>query len=176
MLRVINEAAQAYKGVIPEDRWNEPYMPADELRREIEAGVQFYGWFDKNRLLGVMGLQAVRGTTLIRHAYVHPDHQRRGVGGTLLEHLLDLADTRNILVGTWRDATWAIRFYAKRGFQQVTPDEKDRLLRAHWDIPERQVDASVVLRKVVEKTGDRPTIRASRRKHRCSRTTSPMKR
>jgi GNAT superfamily N-acetyltransferase len=155
MLRVINEAAKAYKGVIPEDRWKEPYMSAEELQREIEAGVQFFGWFDGETLLGVMGLQPVKGTMLIRHAYVRPDHQRRGVGGTLLEHLLGVADTQDILVGTWHDATWAIRFYEKRGFQQVTPNEKDRLLRAYWDVPERQVDASVVLRRVVEKTRDR---------------------
>jgi len=156
MLRVINAAAQAYKGVIPEDRWKEPYMPAAELQREIIAGVQFYGWYDRKQLLGVMGLQPVRDTTLIRHAYVHPDHQRRGMGGTLLEHLLELTDTQDILVGTWRDATWAIRFYEKQGFRQVTADEKDRLLRAYWDIPERQVDASIVLRKVLESTGDGP--------------------
>lgn len=152
MLRVINKAAQAYEGVIPEDRWKEPYMPAAELRREIEAGVQFYGWFDRHRLLGVMGLQRVRDTTLIRHAYVHPDHQRRGVGGILLVHLLDLADTRDVLVGTWYDATWAIRFYEKWGFRKVTPDEKVRLLRTYWAIPERQIETSVVLRKVMEKT------------------------
>lgn len=121
------------------------------MQREIEVGVQFFGRFYGETLLGVMGLQHVKDTTLIRHAYVRPDHQRQGVSGALLEHLLGLADTQDILVGTWSDAILAIRFYEKLDFQQVMSDEKNRLLRAYCDVPERQIDVSVVLRKVMEK-------------------------
>lgn len=148
ILKVINDAAQVYKGVIPDDRWKEPYMPAEELREEIEAGVWFFGWVEGGHLLGVTGIQALKGTTLIRHAYVLPECQRRGIGTKLLEHLLGLAETSEILVGTWTDATWAIRFYEKHGFKLVSSREKDRLLRTYWNIPERQIETSVVLRTI----------------------------
>jgi len=145
-LRVINDAAQAYKGVIPDDRWKEPYMSAEELAAEIEAGVRFFGWIEDGRLLGVAGIQAIKDTTLIRHAYVLTKCQRKGIGSRLLEHLLGLAKTAEILVGTWADATWAILFYETHGFNLVSPEEKDRLLRTYWNISHRQVETSVVLK------------------------------
>jgi len=146
ILRVVNDAAQTYKGVIPDDRWKEPYMSAEELKKEIEAGVGFYGWVEDNTLLGVMGIQHVKDTTLIRHSYVLTRCQRRGIGGKLLGHLKSLARTQEILVGTWQDATWAVRFYEKHGFKLVSHKEKDRLLRKYWNIPERQIETSVVLK------------------------------
>ena len=148
ILKVINDAAQAYKGVIPDDRWKEPYMSAEELKREIVADVRFFGWIEVGHLLGVTGIQALKDTTLIRHAYVLPGYQRQGIGTKLLEYLIGLADTPEIMVGTWADATWAIRFYEKHGFKLVSPREKDRLLRTYWNIPERQVETSVVLRTI----------------------------
>ena len=148
ILEVINDAAQAYKGVIPDDRWKEPYMSAEELGKEIEAGVEFFGWMKGERLLGVTGIQAVRDTTLIRHAYVLPAFQRKGIGARLLKYLMGLAGTDEVLVGTWAAATWAIRFYEKHGFKLVSSREKDRLLRAYWNIPDRQIETSVVLRAV----------------------------
>jgi GNAT superfamily N-acetyltransferase len=146
MLNVVNDAAQAYKGVIPEDKWKEPYMPAEELRKEIESGVEFYGWKEDNILVGVMGIQLVNDVTLIRHAYVLTNHQRRGIGAKLLKHLMSLARTSEVLVGTWEAAYWAIRFYQKHGFTLVSREEKDRLLRKYWNIPERQIETSVVLK------------------------------
>jgi GNAT superfamily N-acetyltransferase len=148
ILKVINDAAQAYKGVIPDDRWKEPYMSAGELRKEIEAGVRFYGWVEGGHLLGVAGIQALKDTTLVRHAYVLPGCQRRRIGTRLLEYLVGLVETPEVLVGTWSDAAWAIRFYEKHGFKLVSSREKDRLLRTYWNIPERQVETSVVLRKI----------------------------
>jgi len=148
ILKVINDAAQAYKGVIPDDRWKEPYMSAEELKGEIEAGIRFFGLVEGEHLLGVTGIQAIKDTTLIRHAYVLPGCQRRGIGTRLLEYLTDLAETPEILVGTWADATWAIRFYEQHGFKLVSPGEKDRLLRTYWNIPERQVETSVVLKTI----------------------------
>jgi GNAT superfamily N-acetyltransferase len=148
ILKVINDAAQAYKGVIPDDRWKEPYMSAEELRGEIEAGVRFFGWVEGGHLLGVTGIQALQDTTLTRHAYVLPGYQRQGIGTKLLEYLIGLVETQEILVGTWADVTWAIRFYEKRGFKLVSTREKDRLLRTYWNIPERQVETSVVLRTI----------------------------
>jgi GNAT superfamily N-acetyltransferase len=146
MLNVVNDAAQAYKGVIPEDRWKEPYMQAKELRKEIESGVEFYGWMENGALVAVMGIQLVNDVALIRHSYVLTDHQRRGIGEKLLKHLLGLARSSEVLVGTWEAAFWAIRFYEKHGFRLVSKEEKDRLLRKYWDIPERQVETSVVLK------------------------------
>lgn len=146
VLRVINDAAQAYRGIIPDDRWKLPYMSSEELKEEIEAGTRFFGWVENENLLGVMGIQPIRGTTLIRHAYVLTKCQGRGIGASLLRCLVGLAETAEILVGTWADATWAIRFYEKRGFKLVSQKEKDRLLRAYWTIPERQVETSAVLR------------------------------
>jgi len=148
ILKVINDAAQAYQGVIPADRWKEPYMSAEELKEEIEAGVWFFGWVERGHLLGVAGIQALKDTTLIRHAYVLPGCQGKGIGKRLLEYLVGLAGTPEVLVGTWADATWAIRFYEKHGFKLVSSREKDRLLRAYWHIPERQVETSVVLKTI----------------------------
>lgn len=148
MFHVINTAATAYAGVIPSDRYNEPYMPLSELCGEIDAGVRFWGLFDDAdaALLGVMGVQDVDDVTLIRHAYVQPERQRGGVGGRLLAHLVEPAE-RPLLVGTWAAAWWAVAFYERHGFTLVTPAEKDRLLHRYWSIPERQVETSVVLRR-----------------------------
>jgi GNAT superfamily N-acetyltransferase len=145
VLNVVNDAAEAYRGVIPKDRWKEPYMSAEELRGEIESGVEFYGWED-DVLVAVMGIQQVNDVTLIRHAYVLANRQRRGIGKKLLKHLLSLARTSEVLVGTWEAAHWAIRFYEKHDFKLVSKEEKDRLLRKYWNIPERQVETSVVLK------------------------------
>jgi GNAT superfamily N-acetyltransferase len=144
ILEIVNAAAEAYRDAIPADRWHEPYMPADELDAEIGAGVEFWGYED-GELEGVMGVQDVGDVDLIRHAYVRPGTQGRGIGGELLAHLTRLREGRRILVGTWAAATWAIRFYERHGFEQVPPAEKTRLLRAYWTIPERQVETSVVL-------------------------------
>ena len=146
ILKVINNAARAYRSVIPDDRWKEPYMSAEELKEEIEAGVQFFGWVEDEHLLGVVGIQPIKDTTLIRHIYVLAECQRRGIGIRLVKYMMGLAQTPEILVGTWADATWAIRFYQKHRFKLVSPEEKDRLLRTYWNIPERQVETSVVLR------------------------------
>ncbi len=147
MYAIINAAATAYAGVIPDDRYHVPYMPADELRDEIAAGVRFWGWQDADRLDGVMGIQDVDDVTLIRHAYVRPGRQGCGIGTRLLAHLMRLPH-RPMLVGTWADATWAVHFYERHGFRMVSRREKDRLLRRYWSIPERQVHTSVVLRLI----------------------------
>ncbi|HMF31504.1 MAG TPA: GNAT family N-acetyltransferase [Candidatus Lokiarchaeia archaeon] len=141
---VINAAAQAYKGHIPADRWKEPYMPEEELTREISAGVVFWGAEEGGVLVGLMGLQEVQDVDLIRHAYVRPDWQGEGVGGRLLAHLLSIAD-RPTLVGTWAAATWAIHFYEDHGYQLVGKKTKNRLLQKYWVISARQVETSVVL-------------------------------
>ena len=141
---IINDAAQAYKGVIPPDCWTEPYMPADELRLEIEAGVRFLGYEEDGELIGVMGLQNVQDVTLIRHAYVRTAWQNQGLGGRLLSNLITQAD-RPVLIGTWAAAEWAIRFYQNRGFRLVSTQEKDRLLIKYWSVPQRQMETSVVL-------------------------------
>jgi N-acetylglutamate synthase-like GNAT family acetyltransferase len=144
MFAIINDAAQAYRGVIPADRWHEPYMPEAELRAEIAAGVAFWGAERDGRLVGVMGLQDVLDVALIRHAYVATAARGEGIGGALLRHLVDQTD-RPLLVGTWAAATWAIRFYERHGFALTSPAEKERLLRRYWSIPDRQIETSVVL-------------------------------
>jgi GNAT superfamily N-acetyltransferase len=144
ILMIVNAAAEAYRGVIPEDRWHEPYMPAEELDEEIAAGVEFWGYDDGGELLGIMGIQDVGDFDLIRHAYVAPETQGRGVGSALLERLVASAE-RPLLVGTWAAAEWAIRFYERHGFEIVSPERKTELLRTYWSIPERQVESSVVL-------------------------------
>jgi len=141
---IINESAQAYKGVIPVDRWHEPYMPMADLASEIGKGVRFYCARLDDRIVGVMGIQDVKDVTLIRHAYVRTESRRHGIGQALLEQLNQLT-TRPVLIGTWKAATWAIRFYEKNGFTLVNDDEKNRLLRTYWTIPARQVEESVVL-------------------------------
>lgn len=141
---IINDAAQAYRGVIPDDCWHEPYMSSEALMQEIDSGVNFWGYREGDELIGVMGIQQVKDVTLIRHAYVRTAQRGRGIGGKLLQFLLTTTD-RPVLIGTWAAATWAIRFYQKHGFRLVTPEEKDRLLRKYWNIPERQVETSVVL-------------------------------
>jgi N-acetylglutamate synthase-like GNAT family acetyltransferase len=143
--RIINDGAQAYKGVIPQDRWKEPYMSRDELRHEIRDGVEFWGFEEDGQLTGVMGIQPVRDVTLIRHAYVRTQRQHSGIGGRLLTHLRGLTDGP-VLIGTWSDATWAIRFYEKHGFHRVGPAEKNRLAKAYWTVPDAQMAVSVVLR------------------------------
>lgn len=140
---IINDAARAYEGIIPKDRWKDPYMSKDELRREIRDGVVFWGYLE-DELLGVMGIQDVKDVSLIRHAYVLTRKRSQGIGGRLLVHLLSQA-SRPLLVGTWADATWAIRFYENRGFRQVNRETKNRLLNEYWSIPKRQVETSVVL-------------------------------
>lgn len=141
---IINDAAEVYKGIIPEDRWKVPYMPGEELQHEIDEGVVFRGYEEDGLLVGVMGIQDVQDVTLIRHAYVRTARQNRGIGEKLLSHLRKKT-TRAILIGTWADALWAIRFYEKHGFRRVSLEEKHRLLRKYWSIPERQVETSVVL-------------------------------
>ena len=141
---IINDGARAYKGIIPNDCWTEPYMSRKQLQHEIDEGVMFRGYEENGTLAGVMGIQQVRDVTLIRHAYVLTTSQKRGIGAHLLSHLRELA-TGPVLIGTWADAAWAIRFYEKHGFQIVSAREKDRLLRKYWTIPDRQVETSVVL-------------------------------
>lgn len=144
MLAVINDAAQAYRGVIPADRWHEPYMSADELDNEIAAGVAFWVAEEDGRLSGLMGMQDKGDVALVRHAYVAPGTQRSGVGTRLLRHVQGLVD-KPILIGTWAAAAWAIDFYRRNGFRVVTDSQKDRLLRTYWSIPARQIETSVVL-------------------------------
>ena len=141
---IINDAAQAYKGVIPADRWHEPYMSIDELKREIDGGVEFWGYEEAGDLMGVMGLQDKGDVYLIRHAYVYTKSQNRGIGRELLRHLEQMTD-KPILIGTWADATWAIRFYEKNEYRLLSRSETERLLKKYWKIPERQVVTSVVL-------------------------------
>ena len=144
MLAIVNDAAQAYRGVIPVDRWREPYMPADELRKEIADGVVFWVAEQEGRLLGVIGIQDKGDVALVRHAYVARTAQRKGVGTRLLRHVEGLAG-KPILIGTWADASWAIDFYRRNGFAVVPNSHKDRLLRTYWSIPQRQIETSVVL-------------------------------
>mgnify|MGYP001033119335 CR=1 FL=1 len=144
ILAIINDAARAYKGVIPPDRWHEPYMSLKYLRHELDAGVVFWGYEHNGELVGVMGIQEVKDMTLIRHAYVQTALRQKGVGSALLVYLQSRI-TRPALVGTWAAATWAIRFYEKHGFRLVTWEEKEQLLRKYWSIPERQTETSVVL-------------------------------
>jgi N-acetylglutamate synthase-like GNAT family acetyltransferase len=141
---IINDAAQAYRGIIPPDRWHEPYMPWEELREEIAAGVAFLGYEQDGELAGVMGTQDVQDVTLIRHAYVRTAQRGQGIGGGLLARIMDEA-TRPVLIGTWADAVWAVRFYEGHGFKVVSPQEKETLLRKYWNVPDRQIETSVVL-------------------------------
>lgn len=144
LYEIINDGASAYRGIIPADRLREPYMDMAELRSEMGDGVAFSGYEEASGLLGVMGLQDKGEVCLIRHAYVRSTWRRKGIGEKLLGHLEKLI-SKPVLMGTWKDAHWAIRFYEKYGYKLVEPEEKDRLLRMYWKIPERQVETSVVL-------------------------------
>lgn len=146
IFEIINEAAQAYKGVIPEDRWHEPYMPIAELRHEIKDGVVFWGMERSGQLLGVMGTQDKGDVTLIRHAYVRPRAQKLGIGTRLLQQLESMTE-KPMLVGTWAAASWAISFYEKNGYTPVSGKDKNYLLTKYWSIPKRQIETSVVLAK-----------------------------
>ena len=141
---IINDAAIAYKGIIPADRWHEPYMPKEELQKQLEEGVEFWCYKEDDEILGVMGIQFKGDVTLIRHAYTRTSNRNMGIGGKLLQHLQTIAATP-ILIGTWANAAWAISFYERHGFRLLPTEEKNRLLHTYWTIPERQVETSVVL-------------------------------
>ena len=143
ILAIVNDAAQAYQGVIPDDRWHEPYMTAEELRSEIADSVVFWVAENGGGVVGVMGLQDKGDVALVRHAYVGTMHQRKGIGTNLLRHVEALTD-KPILIGTWMAASWAFDFYRRNGFTVLPDKEKDRLLRTYWSIPERQIELSVV--------------------------------
>ena len=145
ILTLVNDAAIAYKGKIPSDRWKEPYMTEQEIKEEIRSYVQIDGLIENSVLIAVMGIQPVNDVTLIRHAYVLKSYQRKGYGEKLLKYLLDLAGSSKVYVGTWEAATWAIKFYQRNGFKLVSTEEKNKLLKKYWSIPERQVETSVVL-------------------------------
>ena len=142
--QIINDAAQAYQGVIPADRWHEPYMPKDELQHEINDGVVFWGLDSDDGLVGIMGIQDKGAVNLIRHAYVRTSHRRKGIGARLLQ-LLEARSNKPILIGTWADAVWAVSFYQKHGYRLLDREEKTALLKKFWSIPARQIETSVVL-------------------------------
>ncbi|MGL4369930.1 MAG: GNAT family N-acetyltransferase [Spirochaetota bacterium] len=141
---IINDAAAAYKGIIPADRWHEPYMPKEELMEQIHDGVAFYCCVSGDSTVGVMGMQDKGNVNLIRHAYVRTSERNKGIGGILLEHLKSVSE-KPILIGTWASASWAVRFYQKHGFTRVSDEEKNLLLKKYWNIPQRQIETSVVL-------------------------------
>jgi N-acetylglutamate synthase-like GNAT family acetyltransferase len=141
---IINDAASAYKGIIPADRWHDPYMSQEELKKQIDEGVEFWNYNEGGRILGVMGIQFKGEVTLIRHAYVRTTERNKGIGSKLLEHLANIATTP-VLIGTWADAKWAIAFYQNHGFRLLPEEEKNSLLRRYWSIPARQIETSVVL-------------------------------
>ena len=147
VLAVINDGAEAYRGVIPSDQWHEPYMSPEVLSTEFAAGVAFCVFDEEGRISGVMGAQPIQDVLLIRHAYVERDAQRQGVGSALIDDLLSRT-TAPVLVGTWAAAAWAVGFYRKHGFEQVSDEDKNRLLRIYWSIPDRQIETSVVLRLI----------------------------
>jgi len=141
---IINAAAEVYRGVIPPDCWHEPYMSSSELQSEIAANIAFWGYETDGALVGVMGIQPVRDVVLIRHAYVMPARQHRGIGSALLSHLRGLT-TQHMLIGTWAAAEWAIRFYQRHGFELAPAGQKTALLQTYWTVPDRQIETSVVL-------------------------------
>jgi len=147
ILYIINEASLKYKGVIPEDCWHEPYMPEQELLNEFEIGVRIFGYQMDGILVGVMGIQELEEVTLIRHAYILSEYQRRGIGKSLLQYLFQINQSRRLLVGTWQDATWAIEFYLKNGFSQHDREQTYQLLNEHWKVPLKQMENSVVLER-----------------------------
>jgi GNAT superfamily N-acetyltransferase len=144
LFSIINDAAEAYKGVIPADCWHEPYMPLDQLTREIRDRIAFWGYESGGELLGLMGIQDRGEVSLIRHAYVRTVQRRKGIGEKLLRQLEGIT-AKPILIGTWSAAAWAIRFYEKNGYRTLSRPETTRLLRKYWSIPERQIESSVVL-------------------------------
>ena len=144
IFQIINDAAEAYRGIIPVDRWHEPYMPREELRAEVSAGVAFLGYEKDCELAGVMGTQNVQDVTLIRHSYVRTAQRGQGIGGELLDRIMDQA-AKPVLIGTWADAVWAVRFYENHGFKVVSTQEKETLLGKYWNVPDRQIETSVVL-------------------------------
>lgn len=141
---IINDASIAYKGIIPSDRWQEPYMSKEELKKQIIEGVEFWNFVEDDKVLGVMGIQFKKDVTLIRHAYVRTLARQKGIGGKLLNQLINMSETP-ILIGTWADASWAISFYKKNGFKVLPKTEKNKLLKIYWNIPERQIETSIVL-------------------------------
>jgi len=144
LFSIVNDAAQAYRGVIPADCWHEPYMPVEELKQEIEDGISFWGYESNRELIGVMGIQDRSDVTLLRHAYVRTTQRRKGIGEKLLSHLEGIT-AKPILIGTWSAAAWAIRFYEKNGYRLLSRPETERLMRKYWKISERQIETSVVL-------------------------------
>ena len=149
ILNVINDAALKYKGVIPEECWNEPYMSEQELIDEFGNGVRIFGYDSSSMLVGVMGIQQLEDVTLIRHAYTLSDWQGIGIGKSLLQYLFGINESTRLLVGTWQDATWAIRFYEKNGFFLHGRTHTDQLLKTYWQIPSKQMENSVVLEKLI---------------------------
>ena len=149
ILNVINNAALKYKGVIPDDRWHEPYMSEQELTDEFDNGVRMFGYLTNSTLAGVMGIQELRDVTLIRHAYTVSDYQGIGIGKSLLQYLFKINKSSRLLVGTWQDASWAIRFYIRNGFVLQTRNQTDQLLNYYWKVPLRQMETSVVLEKQI---------------------------
>ena len=147
ILYIINDASLKYKGIIPDDCWHEPYMSEQELIDEFNNGVRMYGYHDNNKLIGVIGIQEVKDIILIRHAYTLTSYQGKGTGSTLLEYLLKKKENSRLLVGTWKNATWAIRFYKKFGFILHTKDQSTLLLKKYWKIPSKQIKNSVVLER-----------------------------
>ena len=147
IVNVINDAALKYKGVIPDDCWHEPYMSEKELTNEFDSGVRMFGYARNNMLVGVMGIQELKGVTLIRHAYVLTDYQGIGIGKSLLEYLFKINNNSRLLLGTWQDASWAISFYLNNGFFLHTRKQTDQLLDRYWQVPQRQMETSVVLEK-----------------------------
>ena len=147
ILNIINDASIKHKGVIPDDCWKEPYMSEQELIDEFSDGVRIYGYNHNNELIGVIGIQEMKDVVLIRHAYTLSSYQGKGAGSALLEYLLKKNLNSRLLVGTWKDATWAIRFYEKFGFILHTKEEKTLLLKKYWKIPSKQIENSVVLER-----------------------------
>ena len=147
ILYVINDASLKYKGIIPNDCWHEPYMTKQKLISEFANGVRIFGYNKDNNLVGVMGIQELKDVTLIRHAYILTQYQGLGIGKSLLQHLFKIKTSSCLLVGTWRDATWAIQFYEKFGFVLHTKKQTAQLLKKYWDLPSKQIENSVVLKK-----------------------------
>jgi len=147
ILYIINDAALKYKGIIPNDCWREPYMLKQKLVNEFTSGIRMFGYFKKNKLVGVMGIQELKEVTLIRHAYTLTSYQGTGIGKSLLQYLLEINQNNCLLVGTWRDATWAIKFYQKFGFILHTKETTEQLLKKYWRIPPKQIENSIVLER-----------------------------